>query len=202
MTTHTRLPATPSIHGRNLSCQRRSRTHLRTRTRATTLRLTLSRSGFRRHRRFGIVPWLADDGGSAVLEASSQIRRPAVSRCGEAGDPRRTNCGSAVLEASSQIRRPAVTLCGGVGDPRRTQNASASPNERGGPGRHKAIQSSTPSRISSELARSSGAYIACARAGRAWNLPGISARRRYETLCLPRPSVRAKKATRSSRNST
>ena len=63
-------------------------------------------------------------------------------------------------------------------------------------------QSSTRSRISSELARSSGAYIAWARAGRAWNRPGISARRRYETLCLPRASVRAKNATRSSRNST
>ena len=63
-------------------------------------------------------------------------------------------------------------------------------------------QSSTRSWISSELARSSGAYIAWARAGRAWNRPGISARRRYETLCLPRARVRAKKATRSSRNST
>ena len=63
-------------------------------------------------------------------------------------------------------------------------------------------QSSTPSWISSEFPRNSGAYMAQARAGRAWNLPGISARRRYETLCLPRARVRAKKATRSSRNST
>ena len=39
-------------------------------------------------------------------------------------------------------------------------------------------QSSTRSWISSELARSSGAYIAWARAGKAWNRPGISARRR------------------------
>jgi hypothetical protein len=66
----------------------------------------------------------------------------------------------------------------------------------------KPAQSSTPSWISSEFPRNSGAYIAQARAGRAWNLPGISARRRYETLCLPRASVRLKKATRSSRNST
>ncbi len=64
------------------------------------------------------------------------------------------------------------------------------------------LQSSTRSSISSELPLSSGAYIAWARAGRAWNRPGISARRRYETLCLPRASARAKKATRSSRNST
>jgi hypothetical protein len=40
------------------------------------------------------------------------------------------------------------------------------------------IQSSILSWISSELPRSSGAYIACARAGRAWKRPGISARRR------------------------
>jgi hypothetical protein len=66
----------------------------------------------------------------------------------------------------------------------------------------KPAQSSTESWISSEFPRNSGAYIAQARAGKAWNLPGISARRRYETLCLPRASVRLKKATRSSRNST
>ena len=59
-----------------------------------------------------------------------------------------------------------------------------------------------PNCISSEFARNSGAYIAWARAGNAWNRPGISARSRYEMLCLPRPSVRAKNATRSSRNST
>ena len=39
-------------------------------------------------------------------------------------------------------------------------------------------QSSILSWISSELPRSSGAYIACARAGKAWKRPGISARRR------------------------
>ena len=64
------------------------------------------------------------------------------------------------------------------------------------------LQSTTLSWISSEFPFSSGAYMAWARAGRAWNVPGISARRRYETLCLPRASVREKKATRSSRNST
>ncbi len=63
-------------------------------------------------------------------------------------------------------------------------------------------QSSMPSLISSELPFSSGAYIAYATVGSALNLPGISARTRYATLCLPRARRRTKRLTRSSRNST
>ena len=62
-------------------------------------------------------------------------------------------------------------------------------------------QSSILSLISSELPLSSGAYMAEIFVGRALNLPGISARMRYETLCLPRASHRTKNATRSSRSS-
>ena len=64
------------------------------------------------------------------------------------------------------------------------------------------LRSPTSNLFSSELPRSSGAYIPQSLAGRALNVPGTSARRRYETLCLPRASCRMKKAVRSSRNST
>ncbi len=61
--------------------------------------------------------------------------------------------------------------------------------------------STIPKPISSELARSSGAYIACAFAGNAANLPGISARSRYETELVPRGSARTKNYTCASRSS-
>lgn len=56
-------------------------------------------------------------------------------------------------------------------------------------------QSSIASLISSELALSSGAYIAEAFVGSALNLLGISARRRYERLCWPQAKIRTKNVT-------
>jgi hypothetical protein len=107
--------------------------------------------------------WVGEDfRRSSLRSLLSAGSKTSPNRSGEVPPPR----------VIFQNRRPSVPRFGGVGDPRRTRNAEGRIRRTRG----NETQSSTPSRISSELARSSGAYMACASAGRACNLPGISAR--------------------------